>query len=127
VFCAPFLFSPNALAGEMVHHHGISSPFDKQDKGHVSHCDLKKHLVKQFFCPHVNNVNTQVKLVIAPYCNGQTSQKIPSLSLNNSSNYFHNPSFFTLDFRLISKLITFMVVDSHFLLSASIDHPPWMV
>ena len=124
VVFAPFLFSPYVLAGEMVHHHDISSPFDKQVKGHIAHCDLKKHLVEQFYCPHRSNVNTQVKLVIAPYCNGQTSKNIPPLSLNNSSHYFLYPSFFTTDFNLISKLFTFMVVDTQFFLPVSIDHPP---
>ena len=124
VACSFFLSLSNAFAGGIAHHHVISSPFDKQDRGHALHCDLSKHLLKQFNCPHQDTGNIQVKLVIASYCGGKTAETIPASSSSSSSNSLFNISACSLSFYSSYKLIPLLIHDTYLLLPASLDNPP---
>jgi len=110
-----FIGASNVMAG--AHHHegnhkghdsGISSPFDKEQKGKSLHCLLNNHKHGVKFCPHSNKPVKGEGHRLSADCGGKSTGTLPSVSFHKDN--IDNTSFIAgvsnISFRLTAELFS---------------------
>ena len=123
-FILVFLMPMTKVLANDMHQHGTISPFDKQMHGHILHCELNKHDLKDIYCPHRSYGKIVDRPVIASDCGGKTSGAFPALGSYNASVFLSNTVKLNVALALTSRKFIYIFYGYRFVLLSQIDHPP---
>ena len=120
-----FFISPAAhVSANSSHNHETISPFNSQNHNHKIHCDLNKHQLFSFFCPHSDNSKNREITTIAFDCGGKTPESFPLHITYTGCDFSLTTSYRNPFLVLIGQQILFHSCPANFFLPFRIDRPP---
>ena len=120
-----FFISPAAhVSANSSHSHETISPFNSQNHNHKILCDLNKHQLFSFFCPHSDNSKNREITTIALDCGGKTPESFPLHITYTGYDFSLTTSYRNPFLVLIGQQCLFHSCSANFFLPSRIDRPP---